>query len=176
MTAAPFDPVRVARVLGWCSARNDNAPLQRLLDAATPAERAGFLQRLAAGDPVLSGAELSGFWAATGALDDPAGAIAAAWAPGGRMWQGAAGFRESLARDVAQRRARDRRRECDPKRSEVIREALRLLRSGATAEALLDALHTTNAGRNDPLPSETIDDLAVWAAGRFMEGNHAAAA
>ena len=92
------------------------------------------------------------------------------------MWQGAEGLRASLARDVGQRRERARADPADPRRREALRLAFQLLRDGATAERLLDALYAANAEQPDPLPGETIDDLAVWAAGRFMEGNHAAAA
>ena len=70
MTAALLDPVCAARVLGWCSARKNDAPLRKMLDAAPPPEVSRFLQRLAAGDPVLREAQWSGYYAATGALDD----------------------------------------------------------------------------------------------------------
>jgi len=66
-------------------------------------------------------------------------------------------------RDEAQPRKPDQRR------SEIAREAFRLLRRGIPSDAVLTTLHQINEQRSDPLPRDTIGETALWAARRMKE-------
>ena len=60
-------------------------------------------------------------------------------------------------------------RKPDPRRSEIAREAFRLLRRGIPSDAVLTTLHRLNEQRSDPLPRHTIGATALWAARRMKE-------
>ena len=79
LASRPLDHLAAARTLGECIAPDDIEPLRRLLAASPPVEVAGFLCRLAAGDPELAVAEAAGRWRATGDPHDLDAAIVAVW-------------------------------------------------------------------------------------------------
>jgi hypothetical protein len=60
-------------------------------------------------------------------------------------------------------------RKPDPRRSEIAREAFRLLRRGIPSDAALTTLHRINEQCSDPLPRDAIGETALWAARRMKE-------
>lgn len=80
-------------------------------------------------------------------------------------------FRERLD---AIARATRRDRAPDPRRRELARAALRLLRAGASGRELLARLDDLNCALPEPLPPDAIGTVALWAAKTVREGAHAA--
>jgi hypothetical protein len=82
------------------------------------------------------------------------------------------GLREAGAPFRAKLDASARRRlqhRPDPRRQELARTALRLLRRGTTGRILLTELRQLNSGFDQPLPADAISSVAIWAA-RALRG------
>jgi len=146
----------VAYVTGEVSVTGDMAALGDAL-AELPRDHAvWFLTRGLGSDPHIEAQVTSG----------------AAWAPGGRMWQAAAGFRtrmDAAAKDYERRR----KATADPRRSTITGMAFAALRNRRSAADMLLALHSHNAGMSSPLPAAEINKIALWCADRARESAHA---
>jgi hypothetical protein len=91
-----------------------------------------------------------------------------AWAPGGLMWQAAAGFRERLDAE-----ARHHRASVDRRRQQTAGTAFRLLRMNTPSRTLLSTLLDENRRRPMPLPDKAVINTALWAARQHVERGNA---
>lgn len=67
------------------------------------------------------------------------------------------------------------RRKPDTPRQRLAKLALALLRTGTTGPELLRRLDAANATFDEPLPSQTVGEVAIWAAAAVAEGHRHAA-
>ena len=158
--AAPRALTAAAYALGEATVTGDRSELDAILADMSPAEIVGFVRALDTHDSAFMAAVVAG----------------EAWAPGGRMWQGAAGFRAKLDAERKQREERERKRPAlppDPRRRELARLAFAALRQRRPAVDMLLALHRHNAELSPPLPAAEINRIAIWCAERARENGNA---
>ncbi len=160
--------------LGRATARDENADLRAAIAAAPPADVAGWLYRLAAGDRDLAGRELAGFkvgaaenladvWRKTGRIADLNAAIRGAevamfvWRPG---------YGEARQRiiDRPARRPPEAATSPDPRRRRVLAAAtFDLLRAGASGRELVGSVR--RVAESLGVDAAEADRITLWAAG-----------
>jgi hypothetical protein len=135
-----------AEVLGRCTLLGNSKELSELQDSWSHADWRAWFMYL--DTPIARGMQWRGF----------------AWAPGGRMCQGAAGFRKRMDAHALRGSGSG-----DPRRSAIARAAFAALRNGSDNRSVLIAALHANCQLSDPLPPTDVERIVTWARERMQE-------